>query len=180
MRRGGAAAVAAPALLLAAVMAAILVYSLGRDRGDARVAGRARGDLLAGALYAQSPAAPPLAGFGEARIAVGGRCILVGVADARGERVRGLRGVDDLGRYGGMLFVFAQDGRGQFTMAGTTIALDVTFYDSRGTDVDRASMKPCPDGDDTSCPLYGSRGPYRFALEAPAGELGAGVLAPCA
>jgi uncharacterized membrane protein (UPF0127 family) len=82
-----------------------------------------------------------------------------------------------------MLFVDPADGRGAFTMAGTSRALDVTFFSSGGSVVDRFRMAPCPDGTDATCPAYRSRAAYRYALEQPAGAgsaPAAGALGACA
>ena len=178
MSRGRVAAGSAlVALGVAALAVALVAYS---REGDPGASGRrARGAFLAEALEAQSPAGPPLGGFGEARVAVGGRCLLVAVADEQSERVQGLRGVQALGEIDGMLFVFDAERNGEFTMADTLVALDVGFYDSEGSEVDRERMVPCPEGDDGTCPRYGSREAYRFALEVPAGSLGAGALSTC-
>ncbi|MCZ7535569.1 MAG: DUF192 domain-containing protein [Acidimicrobiia bacterium] len=168
-----------PALLCAALLGGVVYWSLRSSEPAGGPAGRLPGDVLDGALAAQVPAGDPLAGFGEARVALGDRCMRIAVADEPGERVQGLRGVTDLGAYDGMLFVFPTDGRGAFTMAGTPRELDIGFYDAGGREVDRERMTPCPEGDDASCPLYESRARYRYALETAAGGLGSGVLSAC-
>jgi uncharacterized membrane protein (UPF0127 family) len=68
-----------------------------------------------------------------------------------------------------MLFVFQDDSRAAFTMAGTLIPLDIAFFAADGSLVDRFTMVPCPS---EPCPLYSAAGPYHFALEAPAGGFG--------
>ena len=181
MTRRGAARGAALALLLAAAVGAPVAELLRSGSRTGEPAGRTPGDLLAVALSSQSPGIDPLVGFGEAQVALGGRCMRVGVADEPSERVVGLRGVESLDPYDGMIFVFASDGGGAFTMADTVIDLDIGFYDSDGIEVDRERMVPCrPGGDDRSCPLYGSRKRYRYALEVPGGALGSGALSGCA
>jgi uncharacterized membrane protein (UPF0127 family) len=51
-------------------------------------------------------------------------------------------------------------------MKGTPLALDIAFFAADGSLVDLLSMVPCP-GED--CPIYQAAGPYRYALEVPAG-----------
>lgn len=171
------------ALLVLAVAA--LVDGTDRDgrTGTAATAPTTRAPRVAGIGFDDArPAGGSFgaAGFTEARLRLGRACLRVVVADDDAERVRGLRGVRDLGRYDGMLFVFSDDVRAEFTMADTLIPLDIGFYDDAGRRVDRRRMVPCPDGDDTTCPRYAASAAYRAALEVPAGELGPGALAPCA
>jgi uncharacterized membrane protein (UPF0127 family) len=127
------------------------------------------------------PAAAPVAGFSESRVAVGSRCLRVLVASSPSQRVQGLRGVRSLTPYEGMLFVFPDESTARFTMAGTPTILDITFFSSDGLPVDRARMTPCADGSDARCPEYASRTRYRYALEQPAGSATAsGALGACA
>lgn len=137
-----------------------------------------RGDVASG-FVTPVPAAAPFDRFGEARLSVDGRCVRVLVADTEDRRTRGLQDVRDLGPYAGMLFVFPDDTQRRFTMANTPTPLDIGWYAADGAPVDRTTMAPCPDGTSAACPLYESRGPYRYALETPAGT-GGGAIAPCA
>lgn len=164
--------------LLALAVVALVERSGDREPSEPAVA---PSSPLAEVLRGAGVAAPPFAGDDrtEAMLGVGRRCLRVAVADDDAERVQGLRGVRDLGPYDGMLFVFAGDVRGRFTMADTLIALDIGFYDAEGREVDRRRMQPCPEGDDGSCPRYGASDEYRFALEVPAGELAGGPIGPC-
>jgi uncharacterized membrane protein (UPF0127 family) len=90
----------------------------------------------------------------------------VAVADSPALRVQGLRGVADLGGLDGMLFSFPEDSTAAFTMRGTLIPLDIAFFTAGGTLVDRLEMVPC---NADPCPSYRASGPYRYALETPAG-----------
>lgn len=117
-------------------------------------------------LLAVACAGGALDGFGRDEVTIGGRVWPVAVADEPGERAQGLSGVTDLGDFAGMLFVFAEDTTAGFWMKGTPLALDIAFFAADGSLVDLASMAPCP-GED--CPTYRAAGPYRFALEVPAG-----------
>lgn len=136
---------------------------------------------VASALAGARPAAAPFAdgGFGATEIGVGGRCLQVLVADDAAGRGQGLRDVTDLGPYDGMLFVQEADSTGPFTMAGTPLPLDVTWYDVAGRPVGHAAMQPCPEGSDATCPRYPPPGPYRYALEQPSGVASGGALGPC-
>ena len=126
------------------------------------------------------PAPAPFAGFGAARVALGGRCIDVVVAADEATRTEGLRGRRSSAPYAGMLFAFPAETDAAFTMAGTPVALDITWFAADGRPVDRARMEPCPAGTDATCPRYGSHRRYRYALErlAPAGGSG-GALGSC-
>lgn len=95
--------------------------------------------------------------------------MFVAVADDRGLRRTGLRGVEDFGDLAGMLFVWDSDVRSSFTMADTLVDLDIAFIDADGRVVDVVEMYVCTP---TSCPAYGTFTSYRYALESPLGSLG--------
>lgn len=120
-------------------------------------------------LLAAACAGGALDGFERAEVTVAGRVWAVAVADEPSERERGLSGVTDLGDLAGMLFVFPHDTTAGFWMQDTLLSLDIAFFDAEGSLVDLLSMTPCP-GED--CPTYRAAGPYRFALEVPAGGFG--------
>jgi len=124
-------------------------------------------------------AGPPFAGYPEVYAAVDGRCRRLAVADTAARRARGLRGVDDLSPYAGLLFAQRTDTDIPFTMAGTTRPLDIVWYAAAGFRVDATRMWPCPKTDPAECPVYRSAHPYRFALETPAGTSTAGPIAAC-
>jgi uncharacterized membrane protein (UPF0127 family) len=127
---------------------------------------------------ARSPAAPPFAGYEEVRAALDGRCVRLVLADTPAERTDGLRGVDDLGPYAGMLFVEDGDSRGAFTMAGVDRPIAITWFAADGSRVDSARMAACPDRAEADCPLYRSDRAYRYALET-LGGTPASSIAPC-
>lgn len=107
-------------------------------------------------------------GFGNATITIDGRELIVAVADTPALRSQGLMGVTDLGGFDGMLFLFDETTDAGFWMKDTLIALDIAFFDDGGGFVDRLTMEPCT-GD--PCPVYRPSGSYRYAVEAPAGDL---------
>lgn len=124
-------------------------------------------------------AVAPFEQFDEASIAVDDDCNRLLVAHTDSQRVQGLREVTDLAPYDGMLFVFPADTDARFTMSNTPMPLDITFLDANGQPVDTTTMQPCLDGSDADCPVYASKGPYRYALERPAGA-GGGAISTCA
>lgn len=122
------------------------------------------------------PAAPtvpePLAGFDLTTVGLGGGELLVAVADDPRERAQGLMFVDSLGDLDGMLFVFESDVLTGFWMKDTLISLDIAFFSADGVLIDGFTMEPC---EADPCPLYRPGGPYRYALEMPAGTMVGGV-----
>jgi uncharacterized membrane protein (UPF0127 family) len=115
-----------------------------------------------------------LDGFGEVAIAVRapdgtvkGWCVLL--AESATQRERGLMEVTDLKGYAGMLFVWDADASSQFYMRDTPMPLSIAWIAADGQLVSTAGMAPC--GDVDNCPLYSAKGPYRFALETPSGQL---------
>jgi uncharacterized membrane protein (UPF0127 family) len=122
---------------------------------------------LSGSTATTGPAPPDqLAGFTRLEVRVGGEAWQVAVADTPALRSRGLMGVTDLGDVRGMLFLWEDDTSGGFWMRDTLIPLDIAFFDAAGVLVDLLSMTPCRED---PCPTYRPSGPYRAALEAPAG-----------
>lgn len=133
---------------------------------------------------ATSPAGAPFAEFDAAHVGVGSECLHVLVALSETQRVQGLRDVQTLAPYDGMLFVNPSDTRARYTMANTPMPLDITFFAANGEPVDRTRMAPCPGGTDATCPEYASKTRYRYALERPAGSGrgstgGSGALGAC-
>jgi hypothetical protein len=114
------------------------------------------------------PTTGEVVGFPTTEISLDGRIWTVALADSSELRQQGLMFVEDLGDLNGMLFVFEQERTGAFWMKNTLIALDIVFFDDDGAFVGGLSMVPC---EADPCPLYDVGLPYRFALEAPAGDL---------
>jgi len=85
------------------------------------------------------------------------------------QRARGLMEVTDLKGYPGMLFLYDTDVQSAFWMRNTPMPLSIAWFDADGNLVSTSDMAPCDDRDD--CPIYGSAGPYRSAIEVPQGEL---------
>lgn len=109
-----------------------------------------------------------LPGFATATITVDDRELLVAVADTPQARRQGLMGVTDLGDLDGMLFVWDGDTTEAFWMKDTLVPLDIAFFTVGGAFVDRQTMQPCVE---ENCELYSAPTFYRYAIEAPAGDL---------
>jgi len=166
------------AVLSGALVLGVAAWARSRDGGAASPA-TGPGAALAAVVAAGAPAAAPFAGLTEVRLAVGGPCRRLVVADSDGERGEGLRGRSTAAPYAGMLFAYRADVERRFTMAGVPAPLDIDFYDAAGRRLAGQRMEACQDGDDESCPVYPSGTPFRYALETPAGAGGAATLAPC-
>ncbi len=65
-----------------------------------------------------------------------------------------------------ILFLYSHEVRASFHMQNVHAPLDIAFFDSAGRVVGVRLMKTYTED---SRPLYGPGGPFRFALEAPAG-----------
>jgi uncharacterized membrane protein (UPF0127 family) len=146
-----------------------------RDDDDTAAPAGSLASVLAGAR----PASAPFADLTEVRLGIGGDCRRVVVADAVDERAVGLMRRRDLGPYDGMLFVFDGPTQGSFTMSQVPVPLDIGWYDDAGRPVHQRVMQPCPDRSVGECPSYGSRGPYRYAVETLQDELPSGALSGC-
>jgi uncharacterized membrane protein (UPF0127 family) len=171
-RRAIAAAVLVA--LAAALVGGGLVLLLRNDDDTA-----APSSALASVLTGAQPATAPFDGLTEVRVGVGGDCRRVVVADSVDERATGLMRRSDLGPYGGMLFVFDGPTDSSFTMSDVPVPLDIGWYDAAGRPVDRTLMQPCPRLSPSECPVYQSKGSYRYALETLGGDLPDGSLSAC-
>ncbi|HMF82287.1 MAG TPA: DUF192 domain-containing protein [Acidimicrobiia bacterium] len=171
-RRAVAAAVLA--VLVVALVGGGLLFLLRRDDETAAPVGP-----LASVLAGARPASAPFAGLTEVRLDVGGDCRRVVVADSVDVRATGLMRRRDLGPYAGMLFVFDRPTTSFFTMSDVPVPLDIGWYDATGEPVDRTLMQPCPQRSPAECPVYQSKGPYRYALETLGGDLPSGAIGAC-
>jgi uncharacterized membrane protein (UPF0127 family) len=176
--RARAAAVAVLAVVLLAVVGVVIVVATGGSDSDNATGPRATGNARSPFLVSPAPAVRPFLGLTEARLAVGGACKRVVIADSLAERVEGLTGRRDLGPYDGMLFVFEGPSTAAFTMSGVPVPLDIGFYDADGSQVSRRRMKPCP-GSRADCPTYSAGAAFSYALETLGGKLPAGALSSC-
>lgn len=129
--------------------------------------------MLAGCLGA-APSAPAeaipesLQALSITTVAIDGRTLRVAVAETNDARQRGLMGVADLGSLDGLLFAYAAPVETSFHMRNVPIALDIAFFDADGRLMAVVVMAVC---EGEPCPSYRSPGSFRWALEAPAGDL---------
>jgi uncharacterized membrane protein (UPF0127 family) len=131
-------------------------------------------ELPADDLLDDTPNAEHLGTLTLAHVRVGGQLLLVWVADEYAERIRGLMYVTEEelaplpdGRGRGMLFVWSSDNTTGFWMRNTITALDIAFIRQDGTIITTHTMTPPVES------IYPPDGPYRFALEVPAGTFDA-------
>jgi uncharacterized membrane protein (UPF0127 family) len=120
---------------------------------------------------AAEPDIPPqLEGLELREVSVGGRVLLLAIADSPGLRATGLMGVEYLDDLDGMLFFWRHEAAGGFWMKDTLIPLDIVWFDADGAMVGMASMVPCTA---TPCRMYRPDGDvdFRFAIEANPGDL---------
>jgi uncharacterized membrane protein (UPF0127 family) len=164
-----AATIAAVIAVASAVVIVVMVARWASDDGHASAPLGLR----------TTAAVAPFAGYRAVRAAVDGRCVRLVVADTPQRRSDGLRDVDDLGPYAGMLFAQRGDSDGGFTMAGLTRPLDIAWFAADGARVGATRMPPCPDKTEAQCPVYRSDRSYRFAVEVPAGARPPGSIASC-
>ena len=156
-----------------AVAAAVLVLTLGvGSTVGASVASRSVGAAVKAASRAQSP----FRDLTATTVHVGGKALQVVIAKTEAQRQRGLRQRSNIGRYDGMLFVFAGATNVGFTMSTVPVSLDIGFYRSDGRLVDTLRMAPCA-GTVATCPVYRARTSFRYTLETLAGGLPPGNLA---
>ncbi|HEV2993767.1 MAG TPA: DUF192 domain-containing protein [Acidimicrobiia bacterium] len=130
---------------------------------------------VSAALRAAMPATQPFPDLTQTTIRLGGRPLLVVVAQTEAEREAGLRQRATLGPYRGMLFVFQGDSSVGFTMSTVPVALDIGFYGANGRTLDRLRMTPCPHPE-SDCPVYEASHSFRYAVETLAGRLPRGSL----
>lgn len=102
-------------------------------------------------------------------VKIGGKEIKVLVADTAAHRFKGLSGKKDLGKYGGMLFVFANKGQHSIVMRDMKFSLDIVWADETGI-IDFAKNVPIePNKEEKDLIKYYSRLPSTLVLELPAG-----------
>ena len=132
------------------------------------------------ASASSSTTTAPGPAFGEKKIGVGASCLRVMVADTPEKRAQGLRNRDNIDGFDGMVFEFDfTQQTTKFTMSGVKFPLTIGFYDESGLRVDATDMELCTAGGDGSCPAYGSKAPFRTAVETPKGKLPEGPLTAC-
>lgn len=119
------------------------------------------GALILSACSTQQP---------EATVEVGGEVFAVEVADTANEQKEGLAGREEIPAGTGMLFPFAERAEHQMWMAGMQVPIDVAWIDDDRV-IGVATLDPCTEVDQTTCPRSTAPGPATALLEVPAGAL---------
>jgi uncharacterized membrane protein (UPF0127 family) len=88
------------------------------------------------------------------------------VAATPAQRRLGLMNRAELADGTGMVFLFPADADGGFWMKNTLVPLSIAFVADDGRVVSVHEMVPCRAD---PCPVYRPDGPYRYAVELPAG-----------
>jgi uncharacterized protein len=101
--------------------------------------------------------------------------VTVEVAATPEERRRGLSNRASVPEGTGMVFLFPEDGTGAFWMRETLVPLSIAYVAADGEVVSVHEMTPC---EADPCPVYEPEGPYRYALELPAGAFGEAGVGP--
>jgi uncharacterized protein len=81
-------------------------------------------------------------------------------------RARGLMGRTQVPEGTGMVFLYPEDVAEAYWMKNTLVPLSIAFVAADGRVVSVAEMPPCTAD---PCPSYQPAGPYRYAVELPAG-----------
>jgi uncharacterized membrane protein (UPF0127 family) len=123
--------------------------------------------LLSAACSSPREASPsPTPPIGRVTFAGSDARLAVEVADSETERRTGLSGRATLAADSGMVFVWEEPVDATFWMKNTLIPLSIAFIADDGRIVAIREMAPCQAD---PCPTYDAPGPFRFAVEAPAG-----------
>jgi len=159
-------------LLLVVAGVAVLAWALASAAG---LVGGGGDDDPTMAAEGQAPAltTAPAQGGRTATVAyrlepAGGRPVTVRleVAADPAARARGLMGRAEVPEGTGMVFLYPRDVAEAYWMKNTLVPLSIAFVAADGRVVSVAEMTPCTAD---PCPSYPPAGPYRYAVELPAG-----------
>ena len=107
--------------------------------------------------------------WSKATIKIGGQEVRVLVADTPARRFKGWSDQKDMGKYGGMLFVFPTAVRYAMVMRDMRFPLDIVWLDN-GKVVDIApNLPPEPNVPEDKLTVYGARASSTMVLELQAG-----------
>lgn len=90
-------------------------------------------------------------------------------------RTRGLSRRTSVPPNTGMVFLYPRDTTGSFWMKHTLVPLSIAFVAVNGKVVSVSEMVPCKAD---PCQVYNPGGPYRYAVELPAGAFAAAGVGP--
>lgn len=111
----------------------------------------------------------------EATVEVGREVFAIELADTANEQKEGLAGRGEIPASTGMLFIFGERAEHQMWVAGMQVPIDVAWIDGDRV-IGVATLDPCAEVDQTTCPRSTAPGLATALLEVPAGAL-AGVAA---
>ena len=171
---GGRGALLAGGLLLVVAGVAVLAWVLASAAG--LVGGRDDPTMAGtpGTLQLRGGGTPTTAAGGGARTVAyrlepPGRppvTVRLEVAADPAARARGLMGRRQVPAGTGMVFLYPADVAEAYWMKNTLVPLSIAFVAADGRVVSVAEMTPCTAD---PCPSYAPAGPYRYAVELPAG-----------
>ncbi len=105
----------------------------------------------------------------KATVKIGGQEVHVLVADTYDHRLKGWSDRQDMGQYGGMLFVFPDRGQHIMVMRGMHFRLDIVWIDGNKVIDIAPNLLPEPGVAEENLTLYPARAPSTLVLELPAG-----------
>jgi len=127
---------------------------------------RGHAAVLAGVLVLGACSSPRP----EATVEVGGEVFAVEVADTVNEQKEGLAGREEIPAGTGMLFPFGERAEHRMWMAGMQVPIDVAWIDDDRV-IGVATLDPCTEVDQTTCPRWAPPAPATALLEVPAEAL---------
>lgn len=105
----------------------------------------------------------------KATVKIGGQEVRVLVADTRDHRLKGWSDRKDIGKYGGMLFVFPDRGQHAMVMRDMHFPLDIIWLDGTKIIDIAPNLPPEPGLPEEQLTVYRARAASTLVLELPAG-----------
>jgi len=105
----------------------------------------------------------------KATVKIAGQEVRVLVADTYDHRLKGLSDRQDMGKYGGMLFVFPDRGQHIMVMRDMHFRLDIVWLDGNKVIDIAPNLLPEPGIPEEQLTIYPSRASSTLVLELPAG-----------
>ncbi len=105
----------------------------------------------------------------KAMVKIVGQDVVVLVADTYSHRLKGWSGKKDMGKYGGMLFVFPDRGQHAMVMRDMYFPLDIVWLDGNKVIDIAPNVSPEPGVAEDKLTVYRARAVSTLVLELPAG-----------
>ena len=105
----------------------------------------------------------------SATVQIGGQTLSVLVADTYQHEVEGWSNKNDMGQYGGMLFIFSGSGQHTMVMRDMRFPLDIVWIDGTHIVDIAPNLAPEPGRTEAELTPYFARLPSTLVLELPAG-----------